>query len=506
MNRYLSDYLPAALVRDMRRSWRSRGYVAMLALALLAAVWVQYDAMLETQKTMQLGGGGILVLIGVLLMWFVIPNRAGAAVAADSGVKGTNFMMLTPLSSRRIVWGTWFSALVQLLLVAGVGALILWWRLETTPSAQPLPAINPADSLGRSVGAVMSPRLSEAQQWLGYGLMVGVGVLMIAVFLFLAQLSRIFRLVAAAVVLMNVLGWFIDNYVTIDMFIHPGYNPLADLLKGFTGYSLAVKLVDALLLIWALLELARRSYAAPAENCSRAVRLLALLPLAIVPVLVYLLPENSELVKEQLGFSLFFTGLVCLSDALLPTYALPAHSRRAWPVLPTYLQTPGVGQAAFYCVLMLVLNWGVALWQTYHSGMSPDNAYFAEFCKSPETTIQTIGLLSGLNFLNQASLLLLALLLTDMMSRRTNPNRPVLCAVLALVVGAVFAILGSPLVLDSMLVDASLRSCIVAVLPGTGGGVFMRLLEDMLPVCCGISGAVVVVVLALLMWRGRIKA
>ncbi len=506
MKRYLSDFMPAALVRDMRRSWRSHGYVAMLVLALLAAVWVQYDAVQEAKKSMQLGGGGILLLIGAVLMWFVIPNRAGAAVSADSGVKGTNFMMLTPLSSRIIVWGTWFSALVQLLLVAGVGALILWWRIEATPVVQPLPAVNPIDSLGRVVAPAVSPQLTVAQQWTGYGLMVGVGVLMCAVFLYLAQLSRFFRLAAAAVVLMNVIGWLVKNYLTMDWLLVPSYNPLADWLDGFTGYSLILRSADALLLLWALLELARRSYAAPAENCSRAVRLLALLPVVSVPLLVYLLPEEHELVKEQIYFSACFCGLVCLSDALLPTYALPAHSRRAWRLLPAYLQTPGVGQAAFYAVLMLVLNWGGAIWQTYQSGMSPDNSYFAEFCLSPQTTIEAVALYSGLNYLNLASLLLLALLLTDVLCRRTNPNRPVFCAVLVIVVGAVFGILGSSLILDAMPIQESVRPYIVAALPGTGG-IDVRMLMGhecnmwLLSVCCGVSGAVVLLLLALLMLR-----
>ena len=50
MNKYFSDLLPPALVRDLRRSLRTRGYLAMLTVFMLVAAWLQFDSIQEVIK------------------------------------------------------------------------------------------------------------------------------------------------------------------------------------------------------------------------------------------------------------------------------------------------------------------------------------------------------------------------------------------------------------------------------------------------------------------------
>ncbi len=472
MSKYFSDYFPPALVRDLRRSLRTRGYLVMLALALLAAVWVQYAA------TQEEDGGGVatsieLLLIAMVLMWGVIPNRAGASVSADAKVKGTNFMMLTPLTSRQIVWGTWVSACFQLLLVAGVGALITWWHLSTETT---LTMLNP-NELASGLAGEVTRTLRIQQQWTIYGLVVAVGVIMIAVFMFLAQLSRFFRLAVGALVLLSVFVWFTETFITAEWFTQENYDPVGEFLKGFAGASLLLRVINALIFLVALLELARRSYAAPAENCSRAVRVISLLPLAIAPVVYRFAPE---LLEEQILVSVMFAFFVNMSDALLPTYSLPAHNKRVWPVLPAYLQVPGIGQAAFFTVLSMLLCVGV-LWGLHNGERAP--GYIAEFF---------------LSVLRLQYVVLIALFLTDLMCKRTNVNRPIVCGVIFVALN----MLGGAL---WVVCFSKANIFVQSILPVLGfpDAVSTWEITSELIMALSISGCCVLVMLLLLMWRGR---
>lgn len=524
MNRYFSDFLPPALVRDMRRSLHSRAYIMTLLVALLAAAWMQYSAGTADAGWLSSGAGVPLALLGTLLMWFVIPNRAGASVSADAKVKGTNFMMLTPLSSRRIVWGTWFSAVFQLMVVAGLGALVLWWRHATLPEPGVLPITSLAQGLQETVMPTLPDRAEElSREWILYGLIVGVGVVMCAVFMFLAQLSRIFRLLVGAVVLVNIWGVFTEYFITMDWFTRPDYDPMGDFLKSFTGYSLWVRLGDVLVLVWTLLELARRAYASPAENCSRSVRLLALLPLVSVPVLWCLLPGEAELVSSQCTFALYFAVFACMSDALLPTYSLPAHAKRSWPVLPGFMQVPGVGASALCVVVVLALCSGGKLWLLIAQNGLTDCGYFS----STVEVLRKHGYewlpvwTEVLRWLTLSYTLLAALLLTDLLCKRTNVNRPVVYGVVMMAL----VLLGSALVAyfavsggyDASAPAINAEVCASAALPGaclvTDGGMLAgdvpadssvyALMWQRCCVSCAISGVGMLLTLLLLVWRGR---
>lgn len=398
-NKFLSDYLPPAMVRDLRRSLRTRSYCITLGLALLAALWVQFSAMLHPTEQSVFSTGVKLAFIAAILFWFIIPNRAGAAVSADAKVRGTNFLTLTPLSSRSIILQMWLSAAAQIILVAAVGSLFLIWR-------QALPAEAPKSTISLLTGTtgIECAPPTPAHEWMVYGIIVLCGLIMCAVSLFLAQLNRIFRMAGLIFILMVLWGWVQENIQLL--LLHP--SPLNYLLKEIQPGEWVALVAMSLLSIATLLELARRCYAAPAENCARALRLLVLLPLlSVVVVYAMNLPNGENITEFLLRFSASFTLLVCMSDALLPA---PTHRNRAEPMLPgipPYLQQNGSGSAALVLTLMLLATSAV------QCGVDPT------CCTEADVTKILAGTAALVYYL------LVALLLADMMCKRSNPNRPV---------------------------------------------------------------------------------
>ncbi len=461
MNKYFSDYLPPALVRDLRSSLRTRGYLAMLTVFLLVAVWLQYDSTLAWPVL----GEHVypLSLIPLLVLWFIIPSRAGNSVSEDAKAKGSNFMMLTPLTSREIVWGIWVSAVFQLLVVAGVGALIVWWR------------------------ACSLPEPSARCLWVCYGVFVGGGVVMCSVFLFMSQLSRFMRVLLGVSVVL-VCWQVVMSSVELAVY-ERGLDPMARFMSWFGGESLYVILADTVLVIVLLLEFARRSYAAPAENCSRSVRVLALLVLASVPLLYHF---SESLGEGQLWFAACYSIFACMSDALLPTYSLVAHDKRAWPLVPAYIQVPGLGPAALFLLPVL----GLLAW------------LFCRYIPAADKSLPVAY--QVLLWVQVAYSLLITLLVTDLVCKRDSVNRPV-----------VYALCAAPLSLLSVtvhfMVPASLRMYVSAALPFS----YPMLLDDyslylytrampdkeMFEVepnwQVGISAAALVLTLLLLVLRGR---
>lgn len=460
MNKYFSDWLPPALVRDMRRSLRSRGYLCMLIVFLLLATWFQYDSTLE--DPIMGDNSYLMALISMVVLWFIIPSRAGNSVSADAGAKGSNFLMLTPLSSREIVWGTWVSALFQLLLVSGLGALIVWWRVSCST--------NPAGD----------------NQWLIYGVTVAVGAMMCAVFLFMSQLSRVLRTLLGVGVL--VVCWQVVSVIWELVLMRENLFSMAELKEYFTGNTLYWIVGDYVLVIVLLLEFARRSYAAPAENCSRSVRVLAVLALLTVPLYQHVMAEQGG---GQLIFACCYSIFACMSDALLPTYSLVAHDKRVWPLLPAYLQVPGLGQAAFFLLPVLaVVCW---LYCRYQEGLMPE----------PEPM-----LLHVFTWLNVGYTLLFVLLITDLLCKRDSVHRPIvyaMCAPLLMLATMTVYFMSSsavrPLAMAAMPFGCNMLSDELSthISRGVKDGVWS------VEVCSalGISTVVLMVTLLLLMWRGR---
>ena len=401
MNKHISDYLPAAVVRDLRQSIRNSFYKACLLFSIPAALWI----LLGSPQ----GNGYLMTGLAIVLMWFIIPNRAGAAVTADAKVKSTNFMVLTPLTSRRIVWGIWFSAASQIVIVAAVGALLLVWRHHLPAQAELTPDLRMLD-------------------WMVYGVICAIGMLMCAIFMFLAQVNRIFRIAGEFFILMNLWGWITSN----SMMLMLSNNPVNDIFNGYSIFHRLLLGFDCILLLVAMLELSRRCYASAVENCSRLVRYLALGALLSIPLAYYIAPDDSA-TFSQLTIVYMYITLVCMSDAMLPTHSPVCRCTSPWKRIVTYLQSPGVGQSTLVMVLMMLLYTGIYEWlhDKVYVRADADAAY-----TGPSPFLYP--------FIAMIYLYVSAILLTDLSCKRSNSNRPVICFgyIMALImVGSILALI-----------------------------------------------------------------
>ena len=137
MNRHLSDYIPAVILKDWRQAARTLPHVTMLVLALVGAWMVQ----LLNADTAATNTGYVFAILGFILIGW-IPYRAYAGVRADTLVKSTNFLMLTPLSPRCVVYSMWVSAVLQAVLFALLCVPLVFLRLlfhTAEPEADQLP-------------------------------------------------------------------------------------------------------------------------------------------------------------------------------------------------------------------------------------------------------------------------------------------------------------------------------------------------------------------------------
>ncbi len=424
-NKFLSDFLPPALVKDWRQCFRSRSSVALFILLELAG-WLIFSCMVadadlspsDYLKRME-SMGSTLYGLGVFALCLIIPFRAGSTVSADTEVRSSNFLMLTPLSSRRIVWGTW-SSTALIVLLAAVLALPLLFARRVMMTAYP------------HIGEIDL----AAFNWEGFALdslmllwLVLAGWVMAGFYMFSAALPRILRVLLLIFCCGMTLS-FMSFYVAEELFDQgDALTVIQTELPGI--FTLALHVLDAVLLLVLFIELARRHYAAPAENCSRSVRLLAPLPLLVYGLLVALSLFGWEPVelKLQCTFALGYLFVALLSDALLPCYTMPAHAYRLWRGVPAWLQRPGFVPSTLCLALgslSIMLLFVEPLWL------------------GEEVEIQT--LLRGFFLtMNIGMSLMLCLLITDCFCGRTATKRPLVFGVVAVACNLATLCLALPL-------------------------------------------------------------
>ncbi len=472
-DKHFSDYLPPALVKDWRQCFRSRNSLLLFILLELAG-WLLFVCLKGEEGSLYglESLGGWLYFFGLAGLCFVIPYRAGSTVAADTRVRSSNFLMLTPLSARRIVWGTWCSTALMVL-IAAICALPLLATRQVMMSLEPDTAIINLERFNHN--AFLQDVLVLA--WLTL-----CGWVMAACYMFSAGLSRLLQLGLPVACAIGAL-FFMGGTYSLTRFFCMG--PEDALPHGLT---LSLHVVDALLLMALFLELARRHYAAPAENCSRSVRLLALLPMLLYVLLPFMVLGGGEVtprVAEGQGeLALLFLYAALLADALLPTCAMPAHALHLWRGLPAWFQKPGLVSSSL-CLALASLLYALP-------GML-EGAWW----ESP--ALRQALLFEGVGTLNFGFSLLLWLLVTDCLCRRNSPKRPVVFALVAL--GCSFIALCLRLPLEGI-------PAWVATLPLAGEGIPWELrgadrLDEVITAAALNGGALYVTLMLLIFWRGR---
>ncbi len=471
-DKYLSDFLPPALVKDWRQCFRSRSSVALFIL-LEVAGWFIFACMVAdadqspSQYLRHLNSlGGMLYALGVFALCLIIPFRAGSTVAADTRVRSSNFLMLTPLSTRRIVWGTWSSTALIVLLAALLALPLLVARRAMMAAYPQIGEFNLA-ALNWEGVAVDTLMLF----WL-----VLAGWVMAGFYMFSSALPRILRVLL--LIFFGILATeFLTEHTLAGIFglRDPNNEGMTQLPELF---PLGLHVLDALLLLLLFLELSRRHYAAPAENCSRSVRLLAPLPMLVYGLLLLLAGSGWQPVDPdgQLAFALIYLFVALLSDALLPCYPMPAHAYRFWRMVPGWLQKPGfvpstlcLAFACLFCCLPEVAH----AWD----GGEPDLVRLYR---------------GGYIAMNVGFSLMLWLFITDCFCRRNAAKRPLVFGVVALACFLAAQVVKIPLEdmepvwcssLPLVGVDAPFSSSMVTAATVSAGGFLLLLL--------------------LLLWRGR---
>ena len=292
MKRYLSDYLPVGMVDSLRRCLHAPAYIVLLCLLLLMVLGLD-----ESEDTF----GVCPAMCGFFLI-YIIPIVA-AGRGCEEARAAASMARLAPLSSWRLVLGTWLSGTLQCLLLA----LLL--------------------------GAVYAVKQVDAPSlWCALGLTLLLSF--VAVPLWMASLSLGGAVRWAACVLGA--SWLFETMTFIggvsrrlDEFPHAG-TVLLD--PAFIG--------AVLLLIVLLLNVARRAYALPTEN-------LWLLPRVLTPLLVLALSVGGDELVGGDEFRLRFLSCgVCwyclpLLNVLLP-YSRRVPVRAVLPGVPASWQRPGV--------------------------------------------------------------------------------------------------------------------------------------------------------------------
>lgn len=362
------DFLPPTFVRDWRQLLRSKGYIILLIL-IYAAAWVillshdwaevalKMEHAYEPVDCMHHGLGSghsghydrcypiydichdmrdlnsLLLFCALGAVGLLIPLRVGNAVAADTKVKGTNFLQVTPLGSRAIVGGMWLSAFSQVLVVAALAVPIIWVR------AQVMPTGNEAD-------------------WYGLLYIVLAGGMFSAAYMFTGGLDNFLRflLMVPLVILGCVCA---GDYASSHAFR----------VLELPGWIHVVHAGGAALITLLLLTLAKRPYASPAENNTLPVRVLSLLCLIAAGIAVWgIYATGYSFHPSESGLMLAVWVLViagvfgAMADALLPVTPLPAHAKHCLRGLPAAVQTPGVLSSALFLLLPLPAFAAVGLW------------------------------------------------------------------------------------------------------------------------------------------------
>ncbi len=473
-DKYLSDYLPAALVKDWRQCFRSRNYLILAALLLLVG-WAMLAVVASDTSMGNLGS--MLYLVFTVTLCLVIPLRAGMTVAADTRERSSNFLMLTPLSARSIVWGTWCSSACMVLMAA----------LLLLPICLVGEVLRAASLHGGGINLMQIDWVAFGYDALTLGALALGGWVMAAFFMFCAGLPMVLRIA----LLLAMWGFSFEMVVSGNfIFCAPEKRLLPELAVLLPG------LLNAFLLLLLFLELARHHYSTPAENCSRSVRLLALLPLLLFVVqagVSYARGASLGCPEMQRSFALVYLGTAVIADALLPSCSLPPRQRRLWRWLPGWFQSPGFVPSVLCCTGAVLLSLVPAL----QLGAEAAGLLPCELVDLGSRSKMQAALVSGARTLNVGVTLLFWLLLTDCICRRNSAKRPLVYVAVGLAIGNLTHLLG--ILLSNTLLKSCLPTLSVTI------DAWHASQELLWCICGGNAAALLLVVLLLLFWRGRVN-
>ncbi|MFI3243883.1 MAG: hypothetical protein R3Y56_06485 [Akkermansia sp.] len=357
-----SDWLPPALILDMRQSLRSP---LNIALAILGVLLI-YSTITSTPES----EAKILMLSflhSILLLAF-IPFRAGVKIARDIRERGSNFLQLCPLSAGRIVWGQFLSCTVQMLLLTL--PIIPLYLMSIAPLQADLSTIN-----------------SDLPYYLShcpYGLYVLLGVilaggmLLTALMMALAILPLMARIFIQTGIIIFVALSYIGMMVGLSYaHLRADIAPISVDITRFTTDYLAL-VAQALAFSGMLLILASRHYSSDIEASSGRLRILSFATLA--GAFAWLKYSNYTPLPEGIG-GLYFIPLLAIAmlDELQPDESHSGITARRRGFIG-YLTRRTTGANIIFVLLMAIFTTAAA-WFIIHQ---PDITQLSERVATPD--------------------------------------------------------------------------------------------------------------------------
>lgn len=396
MLKNLPDCIPAGLVKDLRQALHSPVYLILYGIAMMLIGILYLDT-----------GSFSATAFQIPLFLLLIPLRASMTVASDTHPRGNNFMQLTALSSRAIVWGIMLSSLLQILFTAAIIALIIG-LLSLAPHG--------------------NHNIVRLWECLG-GCVIG-GALMTGFLMIASRVNLVFRLGAAAILAIMLV------------------NACSTILREDSWWAWPLLLINAVLSLLVLVEFARRGYASPSENTTLAPRLLALTPLALYAIL-QLAGVGQNAATTQLLYGCWIACIAATLDIALPVVLPPRQKGSNIRWLPRVIQAPGVPQAALFLYLVAALVAAGLFWGGRELFPMTDFSVFDQMCEDrtcqeafPEDLIHRWQLLVSMGLpIKWLFSVLLTVVILDGVSKRSHPNRLLYFAIVAfalLILGIVF--------------------------------------------------------------------
>lgn len=338
MNKYLSDFIPAVIVKDWRQAYHAITYMCVMLLSV-AGVWlIQANYLDEPGDATKY----IYGLVGFILLGWV-PFRAYSAVRGDTMVKGTNFLMLTPLTARQIVYSVWVSNVLQSVLFAALCAPIILWRQHDL-------------GVGEDDATILLTLLA-------------LGAVFTAVFMLASRLHVILRIVF--------LFFCVVTLIQFLVMILPGM--LLNMLgkTDIAAEQWCVITVVAAAIIALGVEISRRYYAPSSVNCSLVPRLLMLAPPAAAAALQW--HGNTSILLwgqgvDLVNFACKTATLAAVLECMLPAERKPVHDKLAPLPLLRMVQVPGIGGAAIWFTLVTLLATALGTWHGLSAGAALTHA------------------------------------------------------------------------------------------------------------------------------------
>lgn len=303
-------WLPPMLVKELRQGLRTRGFVlslvALHAIMVFGFVWALVINVFHQRDALSMANGFFWVFAGMLL-GVITPLRALGGLGGEIRARNVDLLMLTQLTSWRVVLGKWISLVTQAALV--------------------VVTLLPYGVARYFLGSVDLLQDFNTLAWL-----FALSCTATALMLWFSSLGKVLRVVLVIGIVLFGNAFFGS---TIFSLIFYGAGRGGWFMRGGGMFSSGVPVCAqalvlfnlAILLAFFLLQAVRR-IAPPSENHSALTRVFAFATLAPLPLLALPgVPSARDMLEMQTVFALVAFMLVCVLELTSMSLPMGVHVR-----------------------------------------------------------------------------------------------------------------------------------------------------------------------------------